>query len=336
MARESQDIYDEDLRSVLGDKPKTMRRLFRRPRLGKWVLYLFGGLAVFVLAYWEIGGKLVETIDDDPGYTPAVAAPAGGSVAVHRAASLLRREIEQHGWTANDPFFLPGWALDNMPNYQQGIVYALSRFTLEMSDQIGRARGTSQVDPDLDRAVGLLRYPGDRWLFDLSASWAPVPSSESQYLAAAAALEAYNQRLAGGLAVFEVRADNLRQALDRIAGDLGSAAALADEHVALAGRLAFDARVDDIFYQAKGRLYGYLIVLQGLEQDFAETIETANLATVWGEMMASLRAAAEQKPLMVFNGGTSGLSFPNHLSNQSFDLLMARAKLREITDVLRN
>ena len=32
------------------------------------------------------------------------------------------------GWTANDPFFLPGAVLDNMPNYQQGIIYALSRF----------------------------------------------------------------------------------------------------------------------------------------------------------------------------------------------------------------
>ena len=90
-----------------------------------------------------------------------------------------------------------------MPNYQQGIIYALSRFTAEMGDQIGRSRGSSQMDPDLDRATGLLRYPGTIWLFDLSTSWAPTASSESQYRAAARALRSYNERVAAGTAPFD-------------------------------------------------------------------------------------------------------------------------------------
>ena len=29
-----------------------------------------------------------------------------------------------------------------------------------MTDQIGRSRGSSEVDSDLDKASGLLKYPG--------------------------------------------------------------------------------------------------------------------------------------------------------------------------------
>ena len=67
-------------------------------------------------------------------------------------------EVNRNGWPANDPFFLPGSILDNLPNYQIGIIQALSRFAVDMTDQIGRTRGSSQADPDLDKAAGLLKY----------------------------------------------------------------------------------------------------------------------------------------------------------------------------------
>src|SRR3546814_15411933 len=66
-----------------------------------------------------------------------------------------------------------------------------------------------------------LRYPADRWIFDFSASLAPVASSDSQYRAAQQALRDYNGRLAAGSATFDRRADNLLQTLERIADDLG-------------------------------------------------------------------------------------------------------------------
>ena len=101
-----------------------------------------------------------------------------------------------------------------------------------MADQVGRARGSSQVDPDLDRASGLLRYPGDRWYFDFSAGLAPQAPAESQYREAARRLLAYNERLVSGDAVFDRRADNLLRTLDRIAADLGSSSAVIADHIA--------------------------------------------------------------------------------------------------------
>jgi len=219
----------------------------RRPRLGRlrpggWrpgglrevnyrrlALRLAGFLAVALLLYYPVGMAVVHNVDDDPGFTAA--AGKGESQAVAVAAALIARETDLHRWTANDPFFLPGAALDNMPNFQQGIVYALSRFAIEMSDQIGRIRGSSQVDSDLDKAAGRLKYPGTVWYFDFATSWAPTSTSEEQYRAARRALLSYNKRLARGEAKFERRTDNLQATLARIGADLGSASAVIDQHI---------------------------------------------------------------------------------------------------------
>jgi len=305
----------------------------RWPRLVGWGL---GGLVVLFVLYMAVGAFIVHAVDDDPDF--AAAAPVqGGSQAVEIAAALIEREAGgAHRWTANDPFFLPGWLLDNMPNYQQGIIYALSRFTAEMGDQIGRSRGSSQVDPELDRATGLLRYPGTIWLFDLSTSWAPTASSESQYRAAARALRSYNDRVAAGTAPFERRADNLLQTIDRFAADLGSQSSVIADHIEASRGWIIDTQADDIFYATKGRLYAYFLVLRALGRDFEGVIAQSGATKIWDEMVDNLREAAELRPLVVMNGRADAMFQPNHLAVQGFFLLRARTQMRELSNVLRN
>lgn len=287
--------------------------------------------------YYTVGAFLVHTVDDDPDF-------AGGSwrtelqdnssAAVGVTAALLNREVNQHSWTANAPFFMPGSVLDNMPEYQTGIVRALSRFAVELTDQIGRTRGSSQVDPDLEKAAGLLKYPGDVWLFDFSTSWAPTASSQSQYQSARRSLMAYNERLALGQATFDARADNLLGTIDRIAADLGSASAEIDTHLMEGGPWPVDYVVDNIFYHNKGRLYAYYMLLQAMGDDFRPVLEDRQLGLVWDQMLASLREAALLDPLMVIGGAPDGFFFPNHLTAQGFYLLRARTQLREVTNIL--
>ncbi|MEJ0063275.1 MAG: DUF2333 family protein [Alphaproteobacteria bacterium] len=186
------------------------------------VLIVIGGGGLAMLA--------TDNIDADPDFA-ASDTIKGGSHAVAVAAALIDREVNIHHWAGNDPFFMPGHWLDNMPNYQQGIIYGLSRFTFQLSDQLGRARGSSQVDPDLDRASGLLKYPGNIWVFDPKTSLVPTAPSEAQYRRAREALLSYNQRLAEGRAVFDPRADNLMTALDSIAADLGSQSAVIEDNL---------------------------------------------------------------------------------------------------------
>lgn len=355
MSQRPDDIFQEDL------GPEPARRgwrarlggLFRRRRATggvppaapppaggrRWsraVGWGIGGLVLLFVLYMAVGAFIVHAVDDDPDFAPA-APVANGSQAVEIAAALIERETGgTHRWTANDPFFLPGWLLDNMPNYQQGIVYALSRFTAEMGDQIGRSRGSSQVDPELDRATGLLRYPGTIWLFDLSTSWAPTASSESQYRAAARALRSYNDRVAAGTAPFERRADNLLQTIDRFAADLGSQSSVIADHIEASRGWLIDTQADDIFYSTKGRLYAYFLVLRALGRDFEGVIAQSGATKIWDEMVDNLREAAELRPLVVMNGRADAMFQPNHLAVQGFFLLRARTQMRELSNVLRN
>ena len=304
-------------------------RPWYRRRLWLWPLVAIALLAL----YYVVGMLWLHEVDDDPDFALESSAPEGGSQAVAVAADLIDREINTHRWVANDPFFMPGSLLDNMPEFQQGIVAAISRFGLELTDQIGRTRGSSQADPDLDRAAGLLRYPGTIWIFDFRTSWAPTASSEQQYRRAMAALRSYNERLGQGQAVFEPRADNLLATLDRIAADVGSSSAAIDQKLKVAG-FGPDFTADNLFYANKGRLYAYYLLLREFQVDFANVIGERQLGGAWTQTLESFRAAATLQPWVVVNGAPDGQLLPSHLAAQGFFLLRARTQLREISNIL--
>lgn len=315
------------------DDTPTQRRIMV-PRIARFGGYGAGLVILAIVAYYSIGMALTSRISDDVDQVLSQT-PPGASRAVQMAADLIYRETEQNSWVANNPFFLPGYMLDNMPNFQQGIIYAIGRFAIEMADQLGRTRASSEVDKDLEDAAGKLKFPGTVWLFDFETSWAPTTPADKQYAAARRALIAYNQRLAAGEATFEKRADNLQATLERMTADLGSSSAIIDQHLTHAGGWGIDTKVDNIFYNVKGRLYGYYMLLRELGGDFERVIQDRELAAAWGQMLASMRAAAALDPLVIMNGAPHGLIFPSHLSAQGFYLLRARTQLREITNILQ-
>jgi hypothetical protein len=309
-------------------EPGIARRILRRSRT------IALAIAVLLVVYY-LGGMLwLHEIDDDPEFALESSAPEGGAQSVAVAADLIDREINTHRWTANDPFFMPTSLLDNMPNFQQGIVQALSRFAVELADQVARTRGSSQIDRDLDTASGLLKYPGTVWIFDFRTSFAPTASSESQYRRAMAALRDYNRRLAEGQALFDTRADNLQATLERMAADIGSSSAALDQQLGETSLLWPDFAADDVFYATKGRLYAYYLLLRALEVDFANVIAERGLQGLWGQMLASFRAASQLQPWVVVNGAPDSQLAPSHLAAQGFFLLRGRTQLREITNIL--
>jgi len=307
-----------------------LRGVVTMRRLGRAIVVI----AALMLLYYPVGMALIHTIDDDPAYFADAEVPAKSSRAIALAAALVDREINGHPWVANDPFFLPSAALDNMPNFQQGIVAALARFAVESRDLLGRTRGSSQVDPDLERAASLLQYSGKVWVWDPSVSWLPTATSEQQYQSAVTALERYNDRLAGGSAVFDRRADNLIGTLDRIAADLGSASAATDERIAEDAPILFDFISDDIYYRNKGLLYGYFLLLRELGRDYAELLAERRLQTAWGQMLHSFEEAATLQPIVVVNGAPASQALPSHLASQGFYLLRARVQVREVGNIL--
>ena len=250
------------------------------------------------------------------------------------AEALILRETVDNRWTANDPVFFPTAFHDNMPNYQRGMLRAISRFTMELENQIGRLRGSSAIDRDLERAVGLLQFPTDVWLFDFDQSFLPIQPADTQYEAAARALRSFNTRVAAGIAVFETRADALALTVERMASELGSRAAIVDEHVSRDGFI-IDFMSDDIFYFNKGMAYASYLLLRELGRDFEGVIRAQGLTRVWQQALDSLREASQQKPLVVLNSSGANSFLANHLHLQGFYLKRAILQLDEVARVIR-
>ncbi len=112
------EAYDEPVTTASREQP-----VRRRLRLGG----IAGLMLVLLALFYPIGMIWVHRVDDDTDFRapPADALP-GASEAVVVAIALIAREVDENRWTANDPFFLPAAALDNMPNFQQGIIAAPS------------------------------------------------------------------------------------------------------------------------------------------------------------------------------------------------------------------
>jgi hypothetical protein len=301
-----------------------------RRRLWSWTWRI---VVVVLVLYFPVGALIVENIDDDPQFAPRNVAP-GESRAVAAAAQLVTREVDVNTWTPMMPFFVPAGILDNMPNFQRGIMSALGRFSTELMDQVGRTRGTSQVDRDLEQARGYLNEQPNIWLWQPSVSLLPSTTSAQKYRAGRDRLVAYNKRLASGQAVFERRADNLQALLDRIANDEGSDSSVLDQHIIERAGDLFDLRADDIFYFNKGRLYANYLLLRELGIDFENVIRERNLTSAWNGTVETFRIAAALDPWIVWNGYPDGFLIPNHLAAQGFYLLRARVQLRELTAIL--
>lgn len=302
--------------------------------LPRYVAYLLGALALLIaLVYYPVGMVWVHEIDDSPDYAIDPFRIENGSESVATAIALVDREINKNHWTPSDPFFYPGAALVRMPAFQRGIMASIARFTIELSDQIARTRGSSGADEDVQKANGLFNYSPYVWMFDPSTSWLPTASSATQYRSGMEALVRYNKRLSEGSAIFEKRSDNLLEALNRMAADLGSSSSDISHYIEGSPKSSFGS-AGELFYFTKGRMYGNYMLLKALEKDFAVVIDERQLRPAWSNMLATLREGMSFGHFFTLNFHPDSMLLGNHLASQGFYLVRARTQMREITDIL--
>jgi len=99
-------------------------------------------------------------------------------------------------WLPNDLFW-PTVLLDNMPNFQLGVLEVVRYNVRVMRDNLSRMRTTDRLDPNAEAAFTNLSNDPFKWWF---------PSAESKWKSALTQLETYNQNLASGKAHFYSRA----------------------------------------------------------------------------------------------------------------------------------
>ena len=260
------------------------------------------------------------------------------------AADLVDFNVNQNGWISAKLSYKLGlfgidWDhtpfLDNKANFQRGVNQAIRRTTIELVDTLGRVRGTSQIDNNLQDARGNLQFDEGTWYFGINP-FGPKTPTPAFYRSAIEDLRLFNTRLEDCQATFDARGDNLYQFFDRIASDLGSTSDILRERSENFNGGWFDTRADDRFWFAYGQLYAYAGILQASRADFSDVITTRNLGPLWNRLDAQLKAALEIQPLIISNGSESGWIMPTHLATMGFYVLRVRTNLTEIRDVLRN
>ncbi|MEM7269458.1 MAG: DUF2333 family protein [Pseudomonadota bacterium] len=319
------------------------------------------------LAYPQMalsGGNAVvsATEETQPESGAGSATTCAPSRIVEIEMALLDQLVNQNDWTPATPqykagfFFLFPWEatpfFDNKASFQTGALGAIRRVSIELTDSLGRVRGTSEADKDLVAARGRLQIDERTWVFNpFSDGRLPLwgTSAGASYADAIDLFGRFNTRLAACDALFDARADNLFQFLDSVTKDLGSTVdqigkrsqgrvydVATHTFVNGEGNNAgwFDLRADNLFHEARGRMYAYHGLMQGARADFADVIEKRDLKDVWDRMEARIAEAAVLSPWIVSNGREDGFMMPDHLSVMAENILRARANMTELRDIL--
>ena len=337
------------------------------------VLFLIGWIAVMIwrFSFWrgvemDFPQTVLTVIEAPAPETEAEAQAAAGNCPVSRSvamqAALIDLMVNRNDWVPATPqytvglFGLVDWAdtpwFDNKASFQLGVLTVLRRYGLDLADTIGRARGTSAADPDLQGAASRLRIDARAWVFNNPFDrqlQTFTTSAASSYRGAIPLYLRYNDRLQNCQALFDARGDNLQRLFDRVAGDLGDMgdrlqsrsrgtrwSVTEKAFVPGGGSNAgwFDFRADNLFHEARGQLFALHALMQAVREDFAGIESRYNLTEVWDRMEAHLAEGARLNPLIVSNGREDGILAPDHLSVMGERVLRARANMTEMRDII--
>lgn len=253
------------------------------------------------------------------------------------------------GYISND-IFPPGLWLDNMPNWEFGVLVQLRDLSRAMRKDISRSQSQSAEDRDL-----VIAEP--QFHFD-SGSWA-IPSTEAEYRRGIKALKSYLDRLSRPDqpdAQFFARADNLANWLADLETRLGSLSRTLGESVGKASvsdavaninpddplsediqgeKVKTDwTKIDDVFYEARGTSWALLHIFRAIEVDFRKVLRDKNALSSVKQIIIELEGAqGDMWSPVVLNGSGFGV-LANHSLTMAAYLSRASAAISDMRDLL--
>ena len=288
-----------------------------------WKTILFCGFT-FLTVYYLLGSIISEKIDTAQVYTiPKDVSEI--SQTADCAAFLIRREVDDKMWTANLPFIFPAAILDNMPNFQIGIINAVR----DVSAALKQAQNISEVQrEDLQKAHKLLSYSPYVWLQSKQDGFGLAPSANTQYRKAAKSLNKFNLRQK-----FIPASADLPKILALLSRKLKKNIAESESYWREHDGDWFDFKADDVFYYNRGYAFALWQICKTLGNDYKKAILVANAYEDWTYLLSSLQQAAEFSPFYVRNGNPQSLTAPNHLLAQNYFLVRALSALEKICNL---
>ena len=283
---------------------------------GATLLWIGTGLVTILMVvcswYWSREPELFDVRQEAELYAeleglPMVTGSATTISLIRTAETLLNKP---GGYLSND-IAPPSVFLDNMPNWEFGVVEQIRDLALALRNNISRSQSQSTADHDLETAQPLFNYNNDSWA---------IPSTEGEYADGIKALNSYLQRLSDPgekKAQFYARADNLSVWLKLIENRLGSlsqrlSASVGQDRIntdlagepdatqstATSNNITVKtswSKIDDIFYEARGSTWAIIHFLEAMEIDFAPVLNKKNAVISLRQIIRELKAT--QSPI---------------------------------------
>ena len=272
-------------------------------------------IPLFLIFYYGLGSKIVENMDVKTEYKIEKSDKTPFFKTAEAMAFLIRREVDDKMWTPNLPMIFPAYVLDNMPNFQIGIITAVKDIT-------GTLRyfknNTETQNKDIKKAYKQMNYAPDIWIMSRQGKFNLAPSSNSQYRKAANELRKFMRD-----GIYKPDTNDLRLLLKKIGAKLQKLTLDSESHQQENSSKWYDGKADDLFYNHKGYAFALWQISKTLGHDYKEIILANDLYEDWVRMEASLKKAAEFSPLIIRNGKVDSIIAPNHLMMQNCYLLRA-------------
>jgi hypothetical protein len=253
------------------------------------------------------------------------------------------------GYLSND-ILPPSIWLDNIPNWEFGVLVQVRDITRSMRNDFSRSQSQSTEDKDLIIAEPKFNFDNKSWI---------LPATENVYQEGVDALYVYLNRLqdpSNQDAQFYARADNLKDWLSQVEKRLGS---LSQRLSASVGQTRFNTdlsgetdavqstatskqlevktpwyEIDDVFYESRGAAWALAHFLKAVELDFAPTLQKKNALISLRQIVRELEAT--QEPLwspVIMNGSGFGM-FANHSLVMASYISRANAALIDLRNLL--
>lgn len=340
-----------DTRARWGD---TLANFLPQDGLGKMLaivlgLYLLG--AVLLGIYWstapapfDVQAK-AQVLAEEEGV-----AVVTGSVTTGALIGVMETLLYKPGGYIHNDKFPPGLWLDNIPNWEYGVLIQVRDLSRALRENFSRSQSQSTEDVDLVKMEPLFFFNSDSWI---------LPSSESQYKKGLVYARQYFYRLSDKQAAgaqFYARSDNLRYWLEGVEGRLGS---LSQRLSASVGKKRFNtdlagdadasqstdapieqivktpwAEIDDVFFEARGSAWALIQFLKAVEIDFAGVLRKKNAQVSLKQIIRELEGSQEAlwSP-MILNGSGFG-PLANHSLVMASYISRANAAIIDLRDLL--
>lgn len=315
-------------------------------------------LITFTIALWMLGAYWSRTPDqfDVVANAKALATAQGrpvvsGYTTTATLVTVTKTLLEKPGGYLSNDMLPPGSLLDNMPNWEFGVLVQIRDLARVLRNDFSRSQSQSVEDKDLAIAEPQFNFDNDSWMF---------PSSEGEYQKGLDALQRYMDRLNDQNeqdAQFYTRADNLADWLavvEKRLGSLSQRLSASVEQVRVNTDLAGDTsaknatyrpeqimvktpwlEIDDVFWEARGTTWALLEFLRAVEVDFKSVLLKKNALVSLQQIIRELEMTQQSiTSPVILNGRGFGI-FANYSLVMASYISRANAAVIDLRNLLQ-